>query len=155
MKKVKRTLMDGYVQFEDGSYGWYSPFKEEYIPVHEDEASAHEPDMYLDDIDDFDDEVGFTPVTEIEKAAEIVKNYYEMYQCPDSSCYFLNEEAVYADAVFEELWRNPITHEKYYEYYKSFMEDLRHDMVTACDSDDYDTLDTLSRIWIDCRALEV
>ena len=64
MKEIKRHLMNGYVEFADGTFGkkldprygmteaandgnWY-------VGVHEDEASAFEPDLYMDDID-YDD----------------------------------------------------------------------------------------------------
>lgn len=50
-KQVKRTLMNGYVEFTDGTFGKYDATTDEFVPVHEDEASAFEEDLYFDDED--------------------------------------------------------------------------------------------------------
>lgn len=153
MKKVARTLMDGYVQFEDGSYGWYSPFKEDYVPVHEDEASAHECELYFDDDDDLFECVEEN--REVNRADFLVKCFYDLYDDDDSSVYLLNpEEIPYADSVLEQIWADNKLHGTYYDYYTAFMTDLTVDMGIATELNDYSTLDVLTRVWIDCRALE-
>ena len=84
MKEIKRHLMNGYVEFADGTFGkkldprygmteaandgnWY-------VGVHEDEASAFEPDLYMDDID-YDDVMELDEVEE----DEILDDFYSLY----------------------------------------------------------------------------
>ena len=47
MNEIKRRLMNGYVEMQDGTFA--KEVNGELIPVHEDEATAHEPEMFLDD----------------------------------------------------------------------------------------------------------
>lgn len=84
MKEIKRNLMNGYVEFADGTYGkkldprygmteaandgnWY-------VGVHEDEASAFEPDLYVNDLD-YDD---IMEMNELEED-EILDDFYALY----------------------------------------------------------------------------
>lgn len=46
---IKRRLMNNYVEMQDGTFA--KEVNGELIPVHEDEASAFEPEMFLD-VDD-------------------------------------------------------------------------------------------------------
>lgn len=84
MKEIKRHLMNNYVEFADGTFGkkldprygmteaandgnWY-------VGVHEDEASAFEPDLYVDDLD-FDDVMELDELEE----DEILDDFYNLY----------------------------------------------------------------------------
>ena len=49
MKEIKRRLMQNYVELMDGTFA--KEVNGELIPVHEDEASAFEPEMFLDEAD--------------------------------------------------------------------------------------------------------
>ena len=49
MNEIKRRLMNGYVELMDGTFA--VEVDGELIPVHEDEATAHEPEMFLDEDD--------------------------------------------------------------------------------------------------------
>ena len=49
MNEIKRRLMHDYVELMDGTFA--KEFNGELIPVHEDEALAHEPEMFLDEDD--------------------------------------------------------------------------------------------------------
>lgn len=49
MKEIKRRLMNNYVEMQDGTFA--KEVNGELIPVHEDEACAFEPEMFLD-VDD-------------------------------------------------------------------------------------------------------
>ena len=51
MNEIKRRLMHDYVELMDGTFA--KEVNGELIPVHEDEASAFEPEMFLDE-DDMD-----------------------------------------------------------------------------------------------------
>lgn len=84
MKEIKRHMMNGYVEFADGTFGkkldprygmteaandgnWY-------VGVHEDEASAFEPELYINDLD-FDDVMELDEVEE----DEILDDFYDLY----------------------------------------------------------------------------
>ena len=47
MNEIKRRLTQNYVEMMDGTFSKEVDGK--LIPVHEDEALAHEPEMFLDD----------------------------------------------------------------------------------------------------------
>ena len=47
MNEIKRRLMSGYVELMDGTFA--KDVNGELIPVHEDEACAFEPEMFLDE----------------------------------------------------------------------------------------------------------
>lgn len=46
MNEIKRRLMNGYVELADGTYA--KEVNGKLVQVHEDEASAFEPEMFLD-----------------------------------------------------------------------------------------------------------
>ena len=84
MKEIKRHLMNGYVEFADGTfgkkidqrYGVVEMADDEnwYTDVHEDEAAAFEPELYIDDLDyDY-----INGLDELE-AEEILNDYYDLY----------------------------------------------------------------------------
>lgn len=84
MKEIKRHLMNGYVEFADGTfgkkldprYGVVEMADDEnwYTGVHEDEASAFEPNLYVDDLD-------FEDVMELDETEEdeILDDFYDLY----------------------------------------------------------------------------
>ena len=49
MNEIKRRMMSGYVELMDGTFA--VEVDGNLIPVHEDEALAHEPEMFLDEDD--------------------------------------------------------------------------------------------------------
>lgn len=84
MKEIKRHLMNGYVEFADGTfgkkldprYGVVEMADDEnwYTGVHEDEASAFEPNLYVNDVD-YDDIMEMN----MAEADEILDDFYELY----------------------------------------------------------------------------
>ena len=84
MKEIKRHLMNGYVEFADGTfgkkldprYGVVDMADDEnwYTGVHEDEASAFEPDLFINDLD-YDDVMELDEVEE----DEILNDFYDLY----------------------------------------------------------------------------
>ena len=53
--RIKRELTFGYVELQDGTFAKEVDGK--YIPVHEDEATAFEPELFIDEDIDVTEEV--------------------------------------------------------------------------------------------------
>lgn len=135
MKEIKRQMMDGYVQFTDGTYGCkiamekfvaiakgeknHEFFIDEddniYLIVHEDEASAHEPELYFDLFDD-----------ETSPLDNAIANFYDMY-CDNDVPFMLNINVKNAVQVLQELehWGGK---EVYTEYRTALIRDIAADM---------------------------
>lgn len=131
MKEIKRKLMDGYVQFTDGTYGvkitmemfltlakgkgkreYYIDEDDSiYLMVHPDEASAHETKLYVD--------------TKEELTAAINK-FYDMYT-EDDTPFLLNINVLNAVQVLQEI-EHCGGKEVYTEYRTALIRDIAADM---------------------------
>ena len=154
MKQIKRRMMNGYVEFEDGTFGkeldprygateagddgnWY-------VMVHEDEASAFEPELYCDDVD-YDD---FMAEQELEED-EILDDYYGMYWKNDLNgvpgqlikSVQAEEEAI---DILERAFA--CNHDMFIDMLRDFRTDLYTDISTAIDHD---------RTWLAHRYLNI
>ena len=154
MKQIKRRMMNNYVEFEDGTFGkvldprygateagddgkWY-------VMVHEDEASAFEPDLYMDDVD-YDD---FMAEQELEED-EIINDYYDLYWKNDSNAVpgQLIKTICAEEDVIDILIRARVcNYDMFLDLLRDFKTDLFHDISTAIDH---------NRVWLAHRYLNV
>lgn len=154
MKEIKRHLMNGYVEFADGSYGKkldprygmveLADDENWYAGVHEDEASAFEPELYLDDVDD--DYI--SEMDELEEE-EILHDYYEMYWRGDSNAVpgQLIKSVVAEEEAVEILLRAKVCNfDMFQELLMDFLTDLFKDVETALEN---------NRMWLYRRYMSI
>ena len=143
MKEIKRNMMNGYVEFTDGTFGkkldprygmteaandgnWY-------VGVHEDEASAFEPALYCDDVDCDD----IMEMNELEEE-EILNDYYSLYWKND-----LNGvpgqliKSVQAEEEIVDILRRAeaCNYDMFQELLMDFLTDLFKDIETSVELD--------------------
>lgn len=145
MKQIKRRLMNGYVEFEDGTYGkevamdrlvqmaregldanlTVTEDDTMYIAVHEDEACAFEPSIYFDDDDLMED---WFACSQERREADALAEFYGMYSDDPMSQMMLTSKIENAEDVLDKIWE--LNHDLYDECMHSLREDMTTDMKT-------------------------
>lgn len=145
MKTIKRKLIGGYVQFEDGTYGkevamdrlvqlardgmdanlTVTEDDTLYIAVHEDEASAFEPSLFFDDDDLVED---WFACSQERREADALAEFYNMYSDDPMSQMMLTSKIVESVDILESIWE--LNHNLYEECMHSLREDMTTDMKT-------------------------
>lgn len=140
---VVEHLMNGYVKFDDGSYGRkYS--NTTYIRVHEDEADAQNPELYVDEED---------------TVTNYYNEFYSMYSGCNYSPYLLTRKVRNADIIMDKIYvKDP---DEYSKYLDMLLMDIVSDISTlARDGDpvhikkDRAHMNDLMRTWLDLMAME-
>ena len=119
MKQIKRRLMNGYVEFSDGTYGkevamdrlvqmardgldanlTVTEDDTLYVGVHEDEASAYEPSIYFDEEDE-----ELASWVKAMREADVMAEYYDMYSDDEQSTLLLTEKIENAEDILDNIW---------------------------------------------------
>lgn len=170
MKEIKRQMMNGYVEFTDGTFGvklqmeqfvklakgkgvneFYIDDEDNiYMMVHEDEASAHEPDMFLDEFD-------YEDTDDLNNA---ISNFYDMY-CEDDVPFMLNINVKNAVQILDAIDCFG-GEDLYMEYREALMRDIASDMeyfgeLVARENNVFakDVLNELSMVYNDVYEMEM
>lgn len=168
MKTIKRKLIGGYVQFEDGTYGkevamdrlvqlardgmdanlTVTEDDTLYIAVHEDEASAFEPSLFFDEDDDHETLV-----------SHAMCEFYDMYSNTPHSPLMLTHRIIHADEILDRIWG--LDHELYAESLRSLREDMTADMKVILSTMDVmndehakHIFDTYMQVWFELNNME-
>lgn len=144
MKTIKRRLMNGYVEFTDGTYGkevamdrlvqlardgldanlTVTEDDTLYIAVHEDEASAFEPSLFFDE----EEEEEWASWVKAMREADVMAEYYGMYSDDEQSTLLLTEKIENAEDILDNIWE--IDPNLYVDCLDSLRIDMTVDMET-------------------------
>ena len=144
MKQIKRRLMNGYVEFADGTYGkevamdrlvqmardgldanlTVTEDDTLYIAVHEDEASAFEPSLFFDEEEDDELENWVKAMRE----ADVMSEYYGMYSDDEQSPLLLTSKIENAEDILDNIWE--LDQNLYVDCLDSLRIDMTVDMET-------------------------
>lgn len=144
MKTIKRRLMNGYVEFSDGTYGkevamdrlvqlardgldanlTVTEDDTLYIAVHEDEASAFEPSLFFDE----EEEEEWASWVKAMREADVMSEYYGMYSDEENSPLLLTSKIENAEDILDNIWE--IDQNLYVDCLDSLRIDMTVDMET-------------------------